>query len=36
MAQRSLESCSVVVWSQEMVFNTYHHTRTYLDKKIKT
>ena len=23
-----------VEWTQEMVFNTYHHTRTCLDKKI--
>ena len=25
-----------VEWTQEMVFNTYHHTRTSLDKKIET
>ena len=24
-----------VEWTQEMVFNTYHHTRTCLDKKIE-
>ena len=24
-----------VEWTQEMVFNTYHHTRTFLDEKIE-
>ena len=24
-----------VEWTQEMVFNTYHHTRTCLDEKLK-
>ena len=26
---------NLVEWTQEMVFNTYHHTRTCLDKKIE-
>merc|ERR1711951_61 len=32
MAKPSLKSCRV---DPEMVFNTYHHTRTCLDKKIE-
>ena len=26
---------NLVEWTQEMVFNTYHHTRTCLDKKVE-
>ena len=27
--------CNRVEWTQEMVFNTYHHIRTHLDEKIE-